>query len=225
MIVAAIVASSLAGSLHCGAMCGPLVGLYGPASVRLAGLHALGRLVTYTGLGIAAGAVGRAVDLAGQLGSVQHVASIACAVAIVAWGVRGLFRGVDPERAGTGFRKGLVQIRRAAPARRMFATGMLTGLLPCGWLWAFVVMAAGTGEPVSGGAVMLAFWLGTVPMMLGLMTALAPVLARVRAKVPRATAIVLVVVGLGTLALRWRDAGAAQVAHPHCHCQHAESAT
>src|SRR5262245_46810480 len=49
---AAILASSLAGSLHCVAMCGPLLGLHGGArSLRLALVHALGRLTTYAALG------------------------------------------------------------------------------------------------------------------------------------------------------------------------------
>jgi sulfite exporter TauE/SafE len=101
---------------------------------------------------------------------------------------------------------------------RAWLTGVLTGLLPCGWLWAFVVMAAGTGSLAGGGLVMLAFWLGTVPAMVGLLTFAGPTLARIRARLPALTAIALIVMGLGTLAYRWRDAGAGQVTAPHCHC-------
>ncbi|MBE7450024.1 MAG: sulfite exporter TauE/SafE family protein [Kofleriaceae bacterium] len=36
--------------------------------------------------------------------------------------------------------------------------GLLSAALPCGWLWAFVVVAAGTGSPVGGALVMTAFW-------------------------------------------------------------------
>ena len=218
MILPAILASSLLGSLHCGAMCGPLLGLSGPSSVRLALVHAFGRLVTYTGLGLAAGAIGRAIDLAGELGAVQHVAAIAAAILIIAWGIRGLVVGLDPPGHGTTFRRGLIQVRRRAPVTRAWATGMLTGFLPCGWLWAFVVVAGGTGSLAGSAAVMLAFWAGTVPMMVGLMTFAAPLLARLRTRVPKATAIALVVLGLATLAVRWRDAGVDQVTHPHCHC-------
>jgi hypothetical protein len=34
---------------------------------------------------------------------------------------------------------------------------------------------------------------------------------------PAITAIALILVGLGTLAVRWRDAGTSQVETPHCH--------
>ncbi len=101
--------------------------------------------------------------------------------------------------------------------------GAITGLIPCGWLWAFVITAAGTGSPVSGALVMLAFWLGTVPAMVGLLAFAGPVLARLRARMPAVTAVALIALGLGTLALRWRDAGTAQVAAPHCHHCHGAS--
>src|SRR3954471_867263 len=99
-VVATVFVSSLAGSIHCLAMCGPLVGMHGGAqSVRLALVHALGRLVTYTTLGALAGVVGGAVNLAGRAAQLQHVATIVAGVAIVAWGMhaiavaRGWLRG------------------------------------------------------------------------------------------------------------------------------------
>jgi sulfite exporter TauE/SafE len=101
--------------------------------------------------------------------------------------------------------------------------GTLTGLLPCGWLWAFVITAGGTGHPLSGAAVMAAFWIGTVPAMVGLLAFAGPVIAGIRARMPVVTAMVLIALGLGTLAFRWRDAGVVQVIAPHCHCHGATS--
>jgi sulfite exporter TauE/SafE len=218
-LLPAILLSSLVGSLHCIAMCGPLLGLHGPSSVRLAFTHSLGRLVTYVALGAVAGTIGHAIDLAARLGTTQRVASIVAALAIVVWGVHGLVtrRGLELPGNGTTFRRGLVQIRSAGATRRAWATGLLTGLLPCGWLWAFVVTAGGTGTPWTGAAVMAAFWLGTVPAMVGVLAFAGPLIGRLRARIPTVTAIALIAVGLGTLAVRWRDAGADQVAHPHCH--------
>jgi uncharacterized protein len=219
---ATILVSSLAGSLHCVAMCGPLVGLHGGArSLRLAGVHALGRLTTYAALGALAGLVGRAVDLAGHLATVQHVAAIVAGLVIVGWGVRGIAiaRGwlrVHPVRA-TLYERGLHQIRGRRAVRRAWLIGALTGFLPCGWLWAFVVSAAGTGSPWTGAAVMAVFWLGTVPAMTGVLTLGGPVIARLRRKLPVVSACVLIVLGLATLAARWRDAGVTGVAAPHCH--------
>jgi sulfite exporter TauE/SafE len=222
-MLGAILLGSLLGSLHCVAMCGPLIGLHGGAqSARLALVHSLGRLVTYVVLGILGGLVGRAVDLAGNLAVVQHAATIVAGVVIVGWGGVALATALGWRRAGNrggsrAFASGLVSIRSKPPATRAWLTGVLTGLLPCGWLWAFVVAAAGTGSPFEGAAVMGVFWLGTVPAMLGVLTIGGRVLARLRARMPAITAATLLVLGLGTLALRWGAAGGKQVTKPSCH--------
>lgn len=222
-ILAGIVATSVLGSVHCVAMCGPLVGLNGGArTISLALIHSLGRLATYASLGLAAGGIGRAIDLAGRLGSVQRAATIVAGAVIVGWGVwslaiaRGWWRG-SRHVTSTHFGAGLVRLRSKPPRLKAWLTGVLTGLLPCGWLWAFVVMAAGTGSVLGGGLVMVAFWLGTVPAMVGLLAFAGPLIAKLRVRMPALTAIALIMLGLGTLAVRWTDAGGAQVTAPHCH--------
>ncbi|HET9626861.1 MAG TPA: sulfite exporter TauE/SafE family protein, partial [Kofleriaceae bacterium] len=109
----------------------------------------------------------------------------------------------------------LLRTRRAA--HRAWLAGVLTGLLPCGWLWAFVVSAAGTAHAWTGAAVMAVFWLGTVPAMTGVLTLAGPLLDHVRRRLPVISACVMIALGLVTLAARWRDAGAAGVDAPHCH--------
>jgi uncharacterized protein len=220
-LLATILVTSLAGSLHCLAMCGPLVGLVGEHSLRLAVVHALGRLLTYVVLGAIAGLVGGAVNLAGRLGQVQHAATILAGAIIVGWGVRTIAIARSwwtPRRAeGAAFARGLVRLRGRRPAARAWIAGALTGLVPCGWLWAFVVSAAGTGSVFVGAAVMAAFWLGTVPAMTGLLTLAGPIVDRLRARMPVVTATALIALGLGTLAMRWNDAGVHGVETPSCH--------
>jgi uncharacterized protein len=219
---ATILVASLAGSLHCVAMCGPLIALSGGArTLRLAAIHAFGRLTTYAALGALAGLVGRAVDLAGQLASAQHAASLVAGAVIVAWGVRSIavargWLGTGPTRAGLWTRS-LVPLRGRRAATRAWLIGVLTGLLPCGWLWAFVVSAAGTASPWTGAGVMAVFWLGTVPAMTGVLAFGGPLIDRLRQRLPVISACVLIGLGLVTLAARWADAGATGVATPHCH--------
>lgn len=219
---AAILASSLAGSLHCIAMCGPLIGLHGGArSLRLALVHALGRLTTYAALGALAGLLGRAVDMAGHLAAIQHGAAIAAGVLTIGWGLRtiAIARGWL-RTAGSApalFGRGLVQLRARRAVSRAWLVGVLTGLLPCGWLWVFVVSASGTGSPWAGAAVMTVFWLGTVPAMTGLLAFGGPVIARIRRKLPVISASLMIALGLVTLATRWRDAGATGETPAHCH--------
>jgi sulfite exporter TauE/SafE len=45
--------------------------------------------------------------------------------------------------------------------------GMLWGWLPCGLSYSMLLVAATTGTAVGGGAIMLAFGLGTLPSMIG----------------------------------------------------------
>ena len=222
-VLVAVAGTSLLGSLHCVAMCGPLIDLTGGSrSARFALLHSLGRLATYVTLGVGAGAIGRAVDLAGDLAVVQHAAAIIAALVIIVWGGLALatalgWRTARSTSMGNAFTGGLVRIRSRPPAIRAWLTGVLTGLLPCGWLWAFVVAAAGSGSPLEGGLTMAAFWLGTAPAMFGMLTFGGALLDRIRARIPALTAITLIALGLGTLALRWRDAGTTQVTTPSCH--------
>lgn len=231
-LLTGVFAASVVGSVHCLAMCGPLTALHGgPRSLRLALTHSLGRLVTYVVLGAAAGALGGALDLAGRLGEVQRAATLAAGLLVVAMGVAVAVRarkGDGPlfatarKQNGDGplFATALVKLGRMRPARKAAIVGMLTGLLPCGWLWAFVITAGGTASAVTGALVMFAFWLGTVPAMVGVLGLVGPALGRLRARMPMVTAAMLIVLGLGSLALRWRDAGVVQVERPHCPACH-----
>ena len=47
----------------------------------------------------------------------------------------------------------------------MFGLGLLTGLLPCGVLYAAFARAMATSSPWEGGLLMVAFWLGSVPLL------------------------------------------------------------
>lgn len=216
-LAATVFVSSLAGSVHCIAMCGPLIGMHGGArTLRLALVHSLGRLATYATLGTLAGLAGGAMNLAGELASVQHAATIVAGLVIIGWGVqtiavaRGWIRGITG--GGALFQHGLVQLRGRRAVSRAAMIGVLTGLLPCGWLWAFVVTAAGTGSAAGGALVMFVFWLGTVPAMTGVLAIGGPLLARLRARLPAITACVLIALGTMTLATRWTAVG------PHCQC-------
>jgi sulfite exporter TauE/SafE len=93
---------------------------------------------------------------------------------------------------------------RSLPAwARSGALGLLSALLPCGWLWAFVATAAGTGRPASGAAVMAVFWLGTLPVLVSLGAAAARFGGPLRRRLPVLSATVVLVLGL---LVAWRGA-------------------
>jgi uncharacterized protein len=183
-LLVTVLVASLVGSLHCVGMCGPLVGFvagasaHGPGSTWAHAAYHAGRLLTYTTLGAVAGSVGAAFDLAGQASGWSRSAGLLAGGLIVLWGgillaqalgMRGL-QGLrlEPKASARGwFGQTLVRIGRKPPVWRSAALGLASTLLPCGWLYGFAVLAAGTGSPYAGAAVMATFWLGSVPALLG----------------------------------------------------------
>ena len=217
------------GSLHCIGMCGPFVAFYsgadGSGGARRFFSHAAysgGRLLTYAIFGLAAGAVGAALDVAGSLAGFQRIAAIVAGVTMILWGVIALLqiRGVRIFKHGSGnggiagiLRRGFSLVSDKPPVVRAGVVGLLSGFLPCGWLWAFVVTAAGTGGALKGAAVMTSFWAGTVPALLAVGLGAQMVSAPLRRHVPTVTAVLLV--GLGLYAIIGRPASVNAAIHKH----------
>ncbi|MGC4094850.1 MAG: sulfite exporter TauE/SafE family protein [Polyangiaceae bacterium] len=175
-----IVAASLLGSAHCAGMCGGFVLAYsgadrdGPGRRGHVAYH-LGRLLSYATLGALAGALGRAINLAGAAAGFATAAAIVAGSLMMAFGLAALLetQGVRLPKwrlSGLAAASGRVLARfRARSTRvRSFVLGACSALLPCGWLYAFAVSAAGTASPLWGAVVMVAFWSGTVPALLGM---------------------------------------------------------
>jgi hypothetical protein len=214
-VLATVLVASLAGSLHCVGMCGPFVAFYagGDASRGARRLlshatYSAGRLAAYATLGLAAGAIGAALDLAGSLAGFQRVAAVGAGAVMIVWGGLALLRlrgvRVLPIRAGSGawLQRAFRVVADRPPLLRAAAVGMLSGLLPCGWLWAFLVAAAGTGSALRGAAVMGAFWLGTVPALVAVGLGAQLVAAPLRRHVPAVTAVLLVALGIFAIVSR-----------------------
>lgn len=230
----AVLAASLAGSLHCAGMCGPLVLFYAggdgdPAAVRLGHVaYNLGRLVAYLALGAAAGALGAAVEVTGALAGFVGATALLGGALVALWGVHGLLAawGVRVPRIETPSRWRALPARLVSRLRglpvggRAGALGLLSGLLPCGWLWAFVAVAAATGSPFAGAGVTAAFWAGTVPALLGVGAASRLLSAPLRRRLPALTAAILLVLGIAVVA--GRAGRASELAASPDACCHAD---
>lgn len=224
-LLLAVLATSLLGSLHCLGMCGGFVALVAsggrPGCASLAGAGALaqsayhlGRATTYIGLGALAGGLGAGLDRVAGLAGLQRAAAVAAGAVLLAGGLLALLAAAGvaarlPRLEGLPVARWLAAAARAGRARPLLL-GLLTPLLPCGWLWLFVASAAGAGGPLRGAAVMAAFWLGTVPALLGLGLGLARLAAPLRARLPWLQGAALVAVGVVVLAGR----GAAPIPLP-----------
>lgn len=212
-LLLAVLASSLVGSLHCAGMCGGIVALCVGVddagaglkrSGRLLAAYNLGRLPTYAALGAVSGTIGRAIDLGGGEVGMPRIAAVIAGTLMIGFGVAVLLRATGvrlgcatlPPRVRDLFARGTRAAMGMPPARRAVVVGLLTGFLPCGWLYAFVVASASTGSTLGGAAVMTAFWLGTVPVLLGVGLGVRFVSAPLRRVVPGLTAATLVIVGV-----------------------------
>ncbi|MCP4898680.1 MAG: sulfite exporter TauE/SafE family protein [bacterium] len=239
-ILLTVFVTSLLGSLHCAGMCGPFVVFYAGADSssgwRRLPVHAVyssGRFVAYILLGAIAGAVGAAIEVAGVLAGLQHVAAIVAGTTMIVWGIVALLRirGLQlinhskSPRLQTWLLQGFAVVSKKPPLVRALGVGILSGVLPCGWLWMFLVAAAGTGSALNGILVMAAFWAGTVPILvatgLGVQLAAAPL----RRAVPSLTAVLLVAMGIFAIFSRPASVTAALATHEAMHNGTAEGHT
>lgn len=157
-------------SLHCAAMCGPLSCALMPGrgdrsdAQTVSTVYHVTRLAGYATLGAVAGGIGRAplllisqsalrwlpwvlvfffIALALRLD--RHLPKIA-ALGRLTWKLQGWLRGRS-------------RVQAAA------AMGLATPLLPCGPLYFILALALLAGSAARGAEVMLAFGLGTVPLL------------------------------------------------------------
>jgi sulfite exporter TauE/SafE len=210
-LVVTVFVSSLLGSLHCAGMCGGFVTFYagadvshGLARIRPHLAYNLGRLATYAVLGAASGAAGAALDRAGALAGIGRAASILAGTVMVVWGGVLLLQARGARIPTAWVPRGLSAFvgRRVAaladrpPTVRALALGLLSTLLPCGWLYAFAVLAAGTGHAGLGALTMVAFWAGTLPVMASLGAGIQVLAGPLRRHLPVVTSAALIVVGL-----------------------------
>lgn len=216
-LIGAIFLASLIGSPHCAGMCGGIVALSAGIDRSRVGdwrralfaplAYNMGRLGTYATLGAIAGAVGNAIDLAGSAAGVQRTAMIVAGTGMIAIGVISLMRAagfkIGCSRQPQWMQQMMGSAFRAAsthpPIVRAATLGLLTGFLPCGWLYSFLIVAAGTASAPTGALTMAVFWAGTLPVMLALGVGLRALTGPLRQHLPTVTAMILLAVGVGTV--------------------------
>ena len=164
---AAMLLVGLSTSPHCLGMCGGiLLSVCDRADTR-ARLGAdlaynAGRMLSYTALGAAFGALGTVLTYTLSMKSMLFT-MLGLAVALLGLNMWGLLPALPsfPDETAAACRLP-EKLRRQAP----LIVGILTGLMPCGAMYAAWLCAMSSGSAGSGAAVMLAFALGTVPLLL-----------------------------------------------------------
>jgi len=209
-----MLALGLVTSLHCVSMCGPMVVTYavkgeegGPWHRKLIPNLAYqgAKITSYVIVGVALGAIGSAFNLDG----VRPYIMLLAGVFMIIMGLG--MTGKAPWAARLTPRPPKFLITQLSKARRKANTdaeagessiatpitfGLLTGLMPCAPLMAAELAAAGTGSMLYGGIAMLAFGIGTAPLMLAFGTASSLLPKNLKAKMMSVLAIVVILFGV-----------------------------
>ena len=164
-LLAAAALAGLAGSPHCLAMCGAACAGVSGHGARRAFAFQAGRLVGYGALGALAAASAGALQWAAAHAVLLKPLWGMFHVAVIALGASLLWLGTQPAWVERGAQQVWRSLRMRTlsldTARWPFAAGMLWALLPCGLLYAALMLAALADTALEGAAVMTLFALAS----------------------------------------------------------------
>jgi sulfite exporter TauE/SafE/copper chaperone CopZ/plastocyanin domain-containing protein len=160
-------------SVHCIAMCGGinLSQNLGGAGLLPGVLYNAGRLVSYTAVGVAVGALGSVITISDQFRSIV-LALAGLLMVIMGLNMLGLFPAL--RRFTQKVSKSILpqfftkKIEGQKAGRGPLVIGILNGFMPCGPLQAMQLYALSTASPIKGGLAMFLFCMGTIPLMFAL---------------------------------------------------------
>src|SRR5512134_3641861 len=205
----------LGGFGHCTAMCGPVVAAYSlclgekrPFGPHL--LYNLGRITTYSLIGGVAGLAGSILGIATGLGPFQKAVAFGTGLLVV---VVGLALGgwlprrlplSDPDGTPRLLRRFALLVQESGGPGVFFPLGLLLGFLPCGLVYAALLAAAragmDAGSPAAGFLrgflAMGLFGVGTIPSLFLVGKAVGFLGARMRKRLYRASAAMVVLAGV-----------------------------
>lgn len=205
-------ALGLAGSLHCVGMCGPIaIALPGrrKLSWSMSGqklVYQLGRVTSYTMLGVLAGFAGsRVVDA----GFSQHLSIVAGVIMVVMAVLHlGMHKQLIHAHAFgrvSRFVEQKIGARLAShkggadglpSLQAHYLIGIFNGLLPCGLVLSALVGSIGTGDVLEGSLFMMMFGLGTVPLMSAVAILGGVVSCKLRNKLRTAVPVIAILIGV-----------------------------
>lgn len=203
---------------HCVGMCGPLTVAFSLGQGKTVApwrFHLwlnLGRILSYASVGLLLGAVSSTLVAGGQLAGVgsgmRQAIAIFTGLLLIFLGLRQINPESLPRLPLLHPLQGNIHDRLSRWMNQLslhnhggvpLLLGMCWGLIPCGFLYTAQLKAAATGNPLIGGLAMLAFGLGTTPMMLGVGLSAARLSANRRSQLFRLGGWVTLSIGLITL--------------------------
>ena len=187
----------LFGSVHCVGMCGPLAlavpsfqtGRWLIVFDKL--LYNVGRVITYSFLGLLIGLIGKQLWLSG----LQQGVSIVSGLLIILAGFSRIFKIHFP---GSKLLLPVNRLLNYALRHKAghLVIGLLNGFLPCGFVYLALVGAINTSSPIAASAYMFWFGIGTFPLMLLAMVGSGFISPVVRRRINKGMPYLMVCLGL-----------------------------
>lgn len=200
MYLLAALSLGFLGSFHCIGMCGPIaltIPVNRSSSINIfkgSLIYNLGRIITYSTLGLVFGSIGQGFAFAG----LQSALSITLGVFIL------LFLVLPKLTPKIGFiYRELEKVK--SEIRKLFGKhtvgsllliGILNGLLPCGLVYLGIVGSIATGDMLKGALFMAAFGAGTIPAMLAITVARDYISVKFRERIRRTIPVFVGIMGV-----------------------------
>ncbi len=203
MIITAFILGFL-GSFHCIGMCGPIALMLpvdrssNSKKVFQIGLYHLGRLIAYAILGFSFGWIGKGLNLFGLQQQLSiGIGIVMILVTLLPYHIFNQYNFSKPISSLIFKIKSALGKELQKKSTDTFLTiGFLNGFLPCGLIYIAVFGAIATGNILESSMYMIAFGLGTIPLMSIIIYISNFITNTVKHKIRKAIPVIIIIMGV-----------------------------
>jgi len=182
--------------VHCIGMCGAFVAASAKTRTGLF-LYLSSKTLSYTLVGALLGGLGQIVSISA---TARSFLALLAGAFLILWGLNALHVGFARRLFCAMPNLGIRPDDKNGPVM----IGLLTGFLPCGPMLAVQAYALGTGSALAGALSMLAFGLGTVPLLAVFGTVVYTLDSSLRGNMFRVSALIMLAMGA---IMAWQSIG------------------
>ncbi|HEY5688899.1 MAG TPA: sulfite exporter TauE/SafE family protein [Yeosuana sp.] len=203
MLISALI-FGLLGSFHCVGMCGPIAFMLpvdqtnAYRKVIQISIYHLGRLLSYSIIGLVFGLIGKGLYLFGfqqQLSMIIGVTMII--IVLIPYKTFNKYNFSKPVyKIISKVKSGLGTALKKKTLDTFLTIGFLNGFLPCGLVYMAVFGAMASGNALEGSAYMTLFGIGTIPLMTSAIYFSNFIKGAMRQKIQKAIPVFVVLIGV-----------------------------
>ena len=190
------------GSLHCLGMCGPIVFALPIKKNNLLGvlqniIYQFGRVFSYTFLGVVFGLMGKGLKLSGLQQNLSII--LGCIMILSVFVPQKKIKKYTSKTVGlflNKLKKIFGELFKNNSIVSFFIIGILNGFLPCGLVYVAIFNSIESADIIQGGWIMIAFGIGTIPIMFFATWFIKLIGVQLRNKILKFLPIFIVIIGL-----------------------------